>query len=281
MKNIKRVLKHFLIPHKGNAYRPHALRHKALSFYSLGLILTQLLFGATMYSGPTIMSADAKAMASNIIAYSNDERKDNGLSEVYENEALTKAAYGKLSDMFEKGYWDHTGPNGETAWNFISDSGYRYLLAGENLARGFNRSEDVVTAWMESPTHRANILNGRFREIGIAVGSGKLKGNTTTVIVQLFGEPKTVFAAESAKKDEVLGSQKLIPEFSLANATMPSKTPYLVIWTFLLALIILDGVMIRRLGLHASRSHLFNFRVSLLMSVLVFALLGVGVVGIA
>lgn len=280
MRRLKKLLKHLFIPHKGNAYRPHALRHKALSFYSLGLLLTQIFFGATMYSGPSIMSADAKTMASNIITLSNKERGENGLSPVTENEYLSQAAYAKLSDMFEKNYWDHTGPNHETAWQFISASGYRYSLAGENLARGFNRSNEVVEAWMESPSHRDNVLNGRFKEIGIAVGSGKLRGNTTTVIVQLFGEPKTVFAAESSE-DQVLGTQKLIPEFSLNNATVPSKAPYFVIWSFLFALIILDGVMIRKLGLHASRSHLFNFRVSLLMSALVLVLLGFGIVGIA
>lgn len=280
MKKIKKILKHAFVPHKGNAYRPHAFRHKALSFYSIGLILSQLLFGATMYSGPMIMSGDAQVVAKNIITLSNKQREDMGISVVYENETLSKAAYGKLKDMFDKDYWDHTGPNGETAWNFINDSGYRYLLAGENLARGFNRSEDVVTAWMESPTHRENILNGRFKEMGVAVGSGRIKGNTTTVIVQLFGEPKTAFASQSSE-NKVLGTQKLIPEFSLNNATLPSKTPYFLVWAFLLAMIIVDGVMIRKLGLHASRSHLFNFRVSLLMSVLVLVLLGVGVVGIA
>jgi uncharacterized protein YkwD len=280
MKNISKILKHLFVPHKGNAFRPHAFRHKVLSIYSLGLILSQILFGATMYSGPVIMSGDAKVVAKNIVTLSNEEREDAGLGTISENEVLSKAAYKKLEDMFTKGYWDHTGPNGETAWDFITGSGYRYLLAGENLARGFNNSEDVIRAWMESPTHKANILNNRFTEIGVAVGSGKLAGNNTTVIVQLFGEPKTVYAAES-QGSGVLGEKKLIPEFSMSNTTLPSKTPYFLIWAFILGLIIIDGVMIRKLGLHASRSHLFNFRVSLLMSLLVLVIMGVGIVGIA
>jgi uncharacterized protein YkwD len=280
MKNISKILKHLFVPHKGNAFRPHAFRHKVLSIYSLGLILSQILFGATMYSGPVIMSGDAKVVAKNIVTLSNEEREDAGLGTISENEVLSKAAYKKLEDMFTKGYWDHTGPNGETAWDFITGSGYRYLLAGENLARGFNNSEDVIRAWMESPTHKANILNNRFTEIGVAVGSGKLAGNNTTVIVQLFGEPKTVYAAEG-QGSGVLGEKKLIPEFSMSNTTLPSKTPYFLIWAFILGLIIIDGVMIRKLGLHASRSHLFNFRVSLLMSLLVLVIMGVGIVGIA
>jgi uncharacterized protein YkwD len=277
---LSKLVKRLFFPHKGNAFRPHALRHKALSIYSLGLILSQVVFGATMYSGPVIMSGDAKVIAKNIITLSNERRESAGFNAITENETLSNAAFKKLEDMFAKGYWDHIGPNGETAWDFINGAGYRYTLAGENLARGFNNSEDVLRAWMESPTHKANILNSRFREIGVAVGSGKLGGNNTTVIVQLFGEPQVAYAAEG-KRTEVLGEKVLIPEFSMSNATLPSRTPYFLLWAFIFGLIIVDGVMIRKLGLHASKSHIFNFRVSLLMSVLVLAIMGIGIVGIA
>lgn len=280
MKPFSRFLKHLFIPHRGNAYRPHAFRHKALSAYSVGLILSQLFFGVAMYSGPVINAADAETIGKNIITLVNEERSDSGAGILYENLSLKQAASLKLSDMFAKGYWDHTGPNGETAWDFIDDSGYRYTLAGENLARGFTSSNEAVAAWMKSPTHKGNILNSRFREIGIAVGSGKIKGEATTVIVQLFGEPKTAFA-ESTSKKEIAGSQKLIPEFSLKNTTVPSKAPYFVLWTFIFALIVVDGVMIRRLNLHTSKAHVFNFRAALLMSLFTIALLGIGVAAVA
>lgn len=284
IKKLSKIIKHMLVPHKGNAFRPHALRHKALSLYSIGLFLSQILFGATMYSGPIVMNGEARAIAKNIIVISNTERSRLHLSNVYENETLNKAAEQKLKDMFSKNYWDHTGPNGETAWDFIKESGYTYLLAGENLARGFPSSTETVKAWMDSPTHRANILNNKFKEIGVAVGSGKIKGNLTTVVVQLFGEPRTAFASAKENSNtlqEVAGQTKIMPEFSLANATLPSKTPYFVLWTVILGLIIMDGLMIRRLGLHASKSHVFNLRVSLLMSLAVLALLTFGAVGIA
>uniref|UniRef100_A0A7C4XI66 CAP domain-containing protein n=1 Tax=candidate division WWE3 bacterium TaxID=2053526 RepID=A0A7C4XI66_UNCKA len=279
-KNFKRLLKHMFVPHKGNAYRPHALRHKALSIYSVGLILSQLMLGATMYSGPDVLQKDLESMKKNIVVLSNAERANNHLSVLSENEALDLAAQKKLNDMFTNNYWDHTGPKGETAWDFISGSGYQYLLAGENLARGFSNSNDAVKAWMNSPTHRANILNNRYKEIGIAAGTGKINGNVTTVIVQLFGEPKTSIASESAGP-QVLGESKLIPEVSLKNASVPSKTPYLLLWMVIFGLVIVDGFMIRRLGLHASRSHVFNLRVSLFLSFLALAVLSIGVVGIA
>lgn len=279
MKKFKKVLKHLLLPHRGNAYRPHALRHKMLSLYSLGLLFSQLAFGATLYSGPVIMNGDSEVMAENIITYTNFERRNNSLGGLYENKNLSEAAKAKLTDMFAKNYWDHRGPSGETAWNFIDESGYSYKLAGENLARGFTGSEDAVKAWMASPTHRANILNNRFKEIGVAVGSGKLKGIQTTVIVQIFGEPRTAFAAGGST--EILGAQKLIPEVSLKNVTVPSKVPYFITWTIIFALIILDGVMVRRLGLHASRSHLFNFRAALVTSAFSLVVLTLGFVAIA
>lgn len=279
-KSLKRYLKHLFVPHRGNAYRPHALRHKALSFYSVLLIFAQLLFGATIYAGP-VMAGSNDNIIKNIITLTNVERSKTGAGDLYENTLLDKAANDKLSDMFSKNYWDHTGPNGETAWKFIEKENYRYLLAGENLARGFSRSEEVIDAWMDSPTHRENILNDKFQEIGVAVGTGKIKGNLTTIIVQLFGQPQTAFAASKVQKTTVLGEQRLLPEFSVQNATESSKAPYFVAWVFILGLIVLDGVMIRRLGLHTSKSHVFDFRMSLFLAVLVFALLGIGFAGIA
>jgi hypothetical protein len=198
---------------------------------------------------------------------------------LYESEILKKTAELKLQDMLQKDYWDHTGPNGETAWDFMEQSGYRYLLAGENLARGYTNSQEVVEAWMNSPSHRSNILNGRFKEIGVAVGAGKIKGQMTTVVVQLFGEPKVAIAGQ--KTQSINGSQKIMPELSADMATSPSKTPYFIAWLVVFMLVLLDGFMIRRLGLHTSKAHLFNLRASLLMSFAALVVLMFGFVAIA
>jgi uncharacterized protein YkwD len=276
MKRHKKLLKNLFIPHRSNSYRPHALRHKVLSVYSLGLIFTHMLLGATLYSGP--ITADTKAIAKNIVTQSNMERKKTKAPELYESLILEKAAQEKLNDMFQKNYWDHYGPNGETAWDFIDNNGYSYHLAGENLARGFINSQEVVSAWMNSPSHRANILNDRFREIGVAVGSGKIKGQATTVIVQLFGEPKIAVAAEKSLNTNSEAS--IMPILSAEMATSPGRAVYWAAWLLIFALVLLDGLMIRKLGLHCSRSHRFNFRVSLLMSVIGLALLMFGFVAI-
>lgn len=278
MKRFRRLLKHMIVPHRGNAFRPHALRHGALSLYLFCLILAQVVFGVTLYSGPAVLGANTETLKNNIIALSNAERQEQGVDALYVNDALNMAAEAKLNDMFENNYWDHTGPSGETAWDFIAGTGYRYEVAGENLARGFENSEKVVDAWMSSPTHRENILNSRFQEIGLAVGSGKIKGATTTVIVQLFGKPQTAFASQSSST--VLGEAKLIPEINANNATLPSRSPYFFVWALIFGLIVLDGLMLRKLGLHTSRKHVLSFRVSLAMWAFMLLLLSIGVAAI-
>lgn len=280
-KQTKKLFKHLFIPHKANAFRPHALRHKPLAIYSAFLILLQLFLGATLYAGPATFAGNTQVSPQNILIFSNNERQRSSLAALSESKTLDDAAKLKLNDMFSKNYWDHTGPNGETAWGFMEQSGYRYLLAGENLARGFSNSASAVEAWMDSPAHRANILNGRFREMGVAIGTGKMGGNLTTVIVQLFGEPRTIFAARGVEGQKVLGEKKIIPEVSFENATVPSKVPYFVAWLLIFGLIILDGVMIRRLKLHTSKAHIFNFRIALVCSGAALAMLSLGFSAIA
>lgn len=243
-------------------------------------MLLQIGIGITMYAGPAVKGAETENLTQNIIILTNREREKVSQSPLYENPTLNAAAQAKIDDMFAKNYWDHLGPNGETAWDFINSENYQYEVAGENLARGFTNSTDVVRAWMASPTHRKNLLNDRFQEIGVAVGSGKIHGATTTVIVQLFGRPRTAFAGESVKA-QLSEAQTLLPEVSLENVTLPSKTPYFAVWTLIFGLIVIDGVMLRKLGLHASSKHLYSFRTALVMSLLMLALLSVGFTAIA
>ena len=94
--------------------------------------------------------------------------------------------------MFAKGYWAHVSPIGTEPWYFITKSGYKYQHAGENLARDFSNPKDIVDAWMASPTHKQNLLDARYQDIGIAVMDGYINGVETTIVVQMFGTlPKT------------------------------------------------------------------------------------------
>jgi hypothetical protein len=102
---------------------------------------------------------------------------------------LTVAAQDKANDEATKGYFAHTSPQGLTPWYWFQQVGYNFDYAGENLAVNFSDSEDVTTAWMNSPEHRANILNTDFTQIGIAAAQGVYEGEPTTFVVEEFGTP--------------------------------------------------------------------------------------------
>ncbi len=123
-----------------------------------------------------------------IIDLTNEERLNNGLSDVSENQLLTQAAYNKGNDILINQKFQHTIDNKKFS-SWIKESGYTYSYVGENLAIDFVTSEGAMKAWLKSLTHKKNILNEYFKEIGVAVIEGKFKGNNTVLIVQIFGSP--------------------------------------------------------------------------------------------
>lgn len=117
----------------------------------------------------------------------NSKRLEANLQPLVLSPELSTAANQKAGDMFDKNYWAHISPTGTTPWYFITQAGYEYVYAGENLAKSFDTADEVVAAWMNSSTHRANILKPEYTEIGLAVMNGKLSGEETTLVVQEFG----------------------------------------------------------------------------------------------
>jgi hypothetical protein len=134
-----------------------------------------------------------------IYMLSNDQRASAGSPKLTENAQLMAAAANKAADMLEKNYWAHNSPAGQTPWDFILASGYKYTAAAENLAKNFDTSSQVISAWMNSTEHRTNLLNSRYRDVGIAVVNGTLLGEQTTLVVMEFGEPAVPTTSLSAK----------------------------------------------------------------------------------
>lgn len=128
-----------------------------------------------------------------VIDISNKYRKENGnLSVLKENKKLDFSAEKKLQDMFVKGYFEHVSPDGVGVGDLGNQVSYEYILIGENLALGnFKDDQSLVDAWMASPGHRANILNKRYTEIGVAVGHGTYNGKSVWMAVQHFGLPRS------------------------------------------------------------------------------------------
>ena len=139
-----------------------------------------------------------------VLQQTNQQRLNAGLPPLQLNDKLNQAAAGKASDMFGQDYWAHISPSGIPPWTFIKNAGYRYTVAGENLARDFDTTGPMVDAWMASPTHKANVVHRKYTETGIAVANGRLGGIETTLVVQMFGTPVQPILANP--------SENIVPE---------------------------------------------------------------------
>lgn len=134
-----------------------------------------------------------------LVALSNQDREKAQVGTLTVNPTLVAAAQAKADDMAAKGYFAHTSPEGKDSWYWFKEVGYDFVHAGENLAVDFSDSTAVEEAWMNSPTHRANLIDDRFTEIGIAIAHGVYEGRNTTFVVQMFGTP-TVAAVHAASE---------------------------------------------------------------------------------
>lgn len=134
-----------------------------------------------------------------LLSATNQERSQNGAGNLKLNQTLNSAAQAKANDMIARNYWSHNTPDGQEPWIFVDGAGYKYLKAGENLAFGFNSSDDTVTGWMNSPTHRANLLDTAFNDVGFGFANGKSYNNSgpETVVVAMYGNPQVLAAGTS------------------------------------------------------------------------------------
>jgi uncharacterized protein YkwD len=128
--------------------------------------------------------------AHEVISLTNNERTKAGVKQLTEDSKLDYGAKLKMEDMFKNQYFEHVSPSGRGPAEVAKDAKYEYIIIGENLALGnFKDDAALVAAWMASPGHRANILNTKFTQIGVAVGKGTFEGHTVWLAVQEFGEP--------------------------------------------------------------------------------------------
>lgn len=142
----------------------------------------------------------ASVIDSVLVDLTNTDRAAYNLGGLTINPKLTQAAQAKANDMASKSYFAHTSPEGVDSWFWFKQSGYDFQHAGENLAVDFSDSADVERAWMNSPSHRDNILNGKYTEVGIATAAGTYQGHPTTFVVTMFGTPRGSVATAAPQK---------------------------------------------------------------------------------
>jgi hypothetical protein len=187
MSKVARGIKLTFIPHKANDYRPHLIRRYGLAVILVLVLALQSLW--FVFFDGQILGDESDITASHLLVETNAEREKNSLNALRLNDELTAAARDKAENMLSVGYWSHDAPDGTTPWHWIEGVGYSYANAGENLARGFNTTDGIIEAWMESPTHRANVLDKNYTEVGFAAVNGTMEGKKTTLVVAMYARP--------------------------------------------------------------------------------------------
>lgn len=213
---MKTLAVHLFLPRETNNFRPKTLHFSALLFYIVLFLLLQTSARVIKLTRPDILGFATDINVEKLLNLTNLKRAEVGLPSLSLDSALSAAAAGKADDMFSRGYWAHSAPDGTTPWVFITNVGYQYLYAGENLAKDFGNSEGVVNAWMASLSHRDNILRKDYQDVGFAVVNGRLFGEETTLVVQFLATRQPVTVAVKPV---------IIPPVA---ATIPAPTPLIV-----------------------------------------------------
>ena len=147
-----------------------------------------------MFALPRSATQLSAVLPAVVIALTDQQRASNQLGNLTSNSLLTQAAQDAADDMATKGYFAHVSPSGTTPWDWLNQVGYQYQWAGENLAVNFDDSQQLMDAWMASPTHKANILSPNYTQIGVGMATGTYQGAQVVFVVQFFASPRVVAA---------------------------------------------------------------------------------------
>lgn len=188
---------------------------KALPSFDTSLLneVSQTILEGRVFTPPPlrveIRDRSVPLASDGVFAYTNLQRIENGLTPLLFSDELALAAGAKAQDMLSRQYFAHVSPQGLSASDFVGEAGYEYLAVGENLALGnFEGDQDLVQAWMDSPGHRANILNTAWQEVGVAVAEGVFEGTRVWVGVQMFGLPASSCPRPDASLAEDISSMR-------------------------------------------------------------------------
>ncbi len=187
-RSYRNIFRHFFIPHKSNNHKPKILHNDILLLIAGIFLIASISLSYVKNNYPKVLGLSVNISTQQLLVLTNQQREENGLKPLNYNAELAQAADLKADNMFAENYWAHISPSGKTPWYFIQKENYNYTYAGENLARGFTTPGDVMDAWMNSPSHRENILSPDYQDIGFSVKEGTLTGEKNTVlIVEMFG----------------------------------------------------------------------------------------------
>lgn len=247
------VFTHLFLPHPHNNLKAKFLWNRSLLILMGLFIMGRSIIDITVGLHPGVLGYASQIDLGKIVEYTNQNRQKVGSPKVVLNPQLNSAAQAKVDDMFANNYWAHVSPKGVQPWYFITSSGYKYQHAGENLARDFGNAKDVVNAWMNSPSHRKNLLDSRYKDMGLAVKDGYIDGVETTIVVQMFAVSPTrssvsKISADSISVNEVYANEPVIntPEVSPMTLSRIWSITFVLLIIFTLAI---DWIFVLRYNL--------------------------------
>jgi len=214
---VKHLWHLLFVPSENNNNRASLIQTPFIGLFIALYLLNQSFVKSLTIVRPGILGYSSEITIQKVYDDTNKERQLVGLPALHFNPALSQSATAKAQDMFANNYWAHNSPQGKTPWDFFKSAGYQYSIAGENLAKDFYDTDSMMKAWMNSPTHRVNIISSQYQEIGIGVVNGILDGVKTTLVVQHFGTPLNVAEINTTTPEE---------KSYLANAQVLSTTNY-------------------------------------------------------
>lgn len=239
--------KKVLVPHKGNDYRPHLIRLHGIIAVLLIALVAQGVYSFISTGHVSVLGRASDIQTAQLLSDTNSERVKDGLGELQLNDKLSQAAFMKAQNMFAEQYWAHVSPSGTQPWKWFGDVGYNYSYAGENLAKNYPTADATVAAWMSSPTHRENVLNKEYTDIGFAVVDGELNGENTTLVVALYGAPVTNVAVQAVVNQPTDFSAPAVAgesqaPFTYFGSALEALSPVTIAILGLLAVVAIVGV---------------------------------------
>lgn len=240
--------KQVLVPHKANEYRPHLIRAHGIIAVLVIALLAQVVYGFVTTGQLSVLAKESNIQTAELLAATNVEREKVGAGDLQISAPLSDAAFLKAQNMFSEQYWAHVSPSGVQPWKWFGDVGYNYSYAGENLAKNYPTADATVTAWMNSATHRENLLKNQYVDVGFAVVSGTLNGEQTTLVVALYGAPAAAVAASETSQtpqptfaaSKVTEAQNPLAYF---GTTLEALSPVTIVVLGLLAVVAIVGVI--------------------------------------
>jgi hypothetical protein len=284
---VTHIFRHYFTPHHSNNYRARFLHGSYIITYIVLLLFVQTGTHWINDYNPNILGYATDITVDKIVQLVNEQRAKNNLDPLTVSTELSTAATAKAADMFKNNYWAHVSPTGTTPWQFITGSGYKYIYAGENLAKNFNASQEVVDAWMNSPTHRANLLKPEYKEIGMAVVNGKLQGDETTLVVQEFGSRSVEIAHQTSEqpikpqvnpKYQGTSDQNNIGTSSILSTFRINKKLSIYLAEFLLGILCIDALYMWKFKATRVSGHTLAHIIFILALIGAMGATGIGVI---